>query len=128
MSPSERILAAITATVVQNCDPDLVMLFGSWAKRTANVYSDVDLLVVGRFRQSRRLRDTELSGELRRFPLRFDLHLLTPAELRAAAAQPYSYLSTIRGSSQCLYRRPGGPDPAEFGFRTSCDPDSASVS
>jgi len=88
MNPSERILAAITATVVQNCDPDLVMLFGSWAKRTASVYSDVDLLVIGGFRRSRRLRDAELRDDLRRFPLRFDLHLLTPAELRAAAAQP----------------------------------------
>jgi len=128
MNPHERILTAITETVVQNCDPDLVMLFGSWAKRTANVYSDVDLLVVGRFGRPRRLRDADLRDELRRFPLRFDLHLLTPAELRAAAARPYSYLNTIRGSSQCLYRRPGGPDPAVFGFRSSCDPDSAGVS
>jgi predicted nucleotidyltransferase len=127
MNPSERILAAITATVVQNCDPDLVMLFGSWAKRTASVYSDVDLLVIGGFRRSRRLRDAELRDDLRRFPLRFDLHLLTPAELRAAAAQPYSYLDTIRRSSRCLYRRPGGPDPVEFGFRVSCHPDSAGV-
>jgi predicted nucleotidyltransferase len=127
MTRTERILAAITATVVQDCDPDLVMLFGSWAKRTADVYSDVDLLVVGEFRRSHWLRDAELRDDLRRFPLRFDLHLLTPAELQAGMAKQYSYLDTIRGSSRCLYSRPGGPDPAEYGFRTSCGPASADV-
>jgi predicted nucleotidyltransferase len=113
---TERVLQAIIATIVRATDPDFVVLFGSWAKGTADVHSDVDLLVVREFRRSRRLRDAELRDALRRFPLRFDLHLLTPEELRNGAAQKHSYLDTIRGSSRCLYLRAGRSLPEDFGF------------
>ncbi len=52
------------------CDPDVVALFGSWAKGTADVHSDVDLLVVGPFRASPWLRDRELRDALRDFAIR----------------------------------------------------------
>jgi predicted nucleotidyltransferase len=98
-------LGVITDTVVDCCDPDAVVLFGSWAKGTADVHSDIDLLVVGPFRASPWLRDRELRDALRRFAVRFDLHLVTPAELVAGPA--HGYLDTLRTSCRVLYARPG---------------------
>ncbi|MGW0628478.1 nucleotidyltransferase domain-containing protein [Streptomyces sp. NPDC002758] len=106
-------LGAITDTVVECCDPDAVVLFGSWAKGTADVHSDIDLLVVGPFRASPWLRDRELRDALRRFAVRFDLHLVTPAELAAGPA--HGYLDTLRTSCRVLYTRPG-LDPGALGL------------
>ena len=98
----------VVETVVACCDPDAVVLFGSWAKGTADVHSDVDLLVIGPFRASPWLRDREVRDALRGFAIRFDLHLVTPAEL--AAAPRHGYLDTIRSSCKVLYTRPGLPE------------------
>ncbi|QDP95437.1 nucleotidyltransferase domain-containing protein [Microlunatus elymi] len=103
----------ITDTAVACCDPDAVVLFGSWAKGTATVHSDIDLLVVGPYRASPWLRDRELRDALRRFAVRFDLHLVTPAELISGPA--YGYLDTLRASCRVLYARPG-LDPGDLGL------------
>jgi uncharacterized protein len=99
------LLGRVADTVVACCDPDAIVLFGSWAKGTADVHSDVDLLVVGPFRASPWLRDRELGDALGDLAIRFDLHLVTPAELLAAPA--HGYLDTLRSSCRVLYARPG---------------------
>jgi predicted nucleotidyltransferase len=99
------VIAAIVDTVVACCDPDAVVLFGSWAKGSANVHSDIDLLVVGPFRASPWLRDRELGDALRVFAVRFDLHLVTPTELLAAPR--HGYLDTVRRTCRVLYTRAG---------------------
>ena len=45
---ASEIAPMVVDTVVACCDPDAVVLFGSWAKGTADVHSDIDLLVIGR--------------------------------------------------------------------------------
>ena len=101
----ESVLRAITDVIVRCCDPEEVVLFGSWAKGTAGVASDVDLLVIGAFTTSWWLRDRELRDELRAFPVPVDLHMLTRAELAVEAARPHTYLNTLQATSRCLYRR-----------------------
>lgn len=101
----ERVLPAITSLVVQALDPDEVVLFGSVAKGTASSHSDVDLLVIGRFAGARHRRGAELRGLLDRYPLRFDLHLLTRDEEQKELARPQSWLATLREHARVLYVR-----------------------
>ena len=108
----DSVLRAVTDLIVRCCDPEEVVLFGSWAKGSARVGSDLDLLVLGDFQASRWLRDRELRDELRVFPIPVDLHLLTREEFTMESAKPHTYLNTLRWSSRCLYRR---PDSAEQG-------------
>jgi predicted nucleotidyltransferase len=105
MHEIEPVLRTITNVIVRCCDPEEVVLFGSWAKGTAGVTSDVDLLVIGDFTSSRWLRDRELQDELHAFAIPIDLHMLTRAELRIEAARPPNYLNTLQAASRCLYRR-----------------------
>ena len=98
--PAEQVLQALVSVVVDTCDPDEVHLFGSWAKGTTHRHSDIDLLVVGGFRQSSWIRDSELREALREFPIAVDLHLLTPEELSAGSARPHTYLNTALASSR----------------------------
>ncbi|MEV4704427.1 nucleotidyltransferase domain-containing protein [Actinoplanes sp. NPDC049316] len=100
-------LATVVDVIVSHCDPDEIILFGSWVKGTAHRHSDIDLLVIGPFTASRWLRDRELHEALRDFPIAVDLHLLTPRELAAESARPYTYLNTLRATSRFVYLRTG---------------------
>jgi predicted nucleotidyltransferase len=103
---SDCVLGAIVEVVLGHCDPDEIVLFGSWAKGTTHRYSDVDLLVIGTFRESSWLRDRELREAFREFPIAVDLHLLTAQELAVGSARAHAYLNTLLPTSRCLYRRP----------------------
>jgi predicted nucleotidyltransferase len=102
---AEPALREIVQLIVRCVDPEEVFLFGSIAKRSDNLQSDADLLVIGRFAGPRHRRGGELRGLLDRFALRIDLHLLTREEFAAEAAQPHSWLDTLRASSVRLYPR-----------------------
>lgn len=106
--PPEPALAAIIDVVLDYCDPDEVLLFGSWAKGTVHRYSDVDVLVIGPFGASPWIRDREIREALREFPVAVDLHLLTPEEFAIGSAKAHTYLNTLGETSRCLYRRPVG--------------------
>jgi predicted nucleotidyltransferase len=101
----ERALRSITALIVESCDPEAVLLFGSYAKGLDTPDSDLDLLVVGEFRESHHPRGLEVRELMRRFPIRIDLHFVTPAEVRAAPADPQGFLSSALTSSIPLYRK-----------------------
>ena len=102
----ERLIRKIVALIVQSCDPDEVVLFGSYAKNGAGVASDLDFLVVGDFHPSRYLRAREVRGVLASFAIPINLLLVTPAELEAAGAEPYSFYSSARMHGVSVYRRP----------------------
>jgi predicted nucleotidyltransferase len=107
-----RVLDSITRLIVQCCDPDYILLFGSYARGTAGPDSDLDLLVVGPFKESKWLRDREVSGLLSDFPIRVDLHLVTPQELAIEAHKPASFLGTLPSHAVSLYQRIGGSPTA----------------
>jgi predicted nucleotidyltransferase len=111
MSALPPVLGPVVDLVVRCCDPDEVLLFGSYAKGHADRHSDLDLLVVGDFRTSPYLRAREVRDLLARFPIPIDIHLVTWDELRAGARRPGSFLATIRCASIPLYRR----DPTDAG-------------
>jgi len=101
----ERALRSITGLIVRCCDPDAVVLFGSYAKGQENRDSDLDILVISDFREPPHLREHELRELLVRYPLRIDLHLVTPEEMAAELCKPYGFLSSVHGSGMRLYTR-----------------------
>jgi predicted nucleotidyltransferase len=102
----QRTLQSISDLIVHCCDPDGVLLFGSYAKGQANVESDVDLLVIGNFRESAYLRGDEVRQILRRrYPIRVDLHFVTREEVAGAAGSPHSFLGSVLPTGVYLYRR-----------------------
>ena len=102
----DRLLTTIVDTIVAHCDPDEILLFGSWAKGAAHRNSDVDILVIGPFAAPWWTRARGLLGALREFPVEVDLHMLTPEEYEAGRAKPYTYLNTLGETAVSLYRRP----------------------
>ncbi len=97
------VLKGITELIVQSCDPHKVVLFGSYAKGQENVESDLDILVIGDFKESCFLRGRELREALHRYPIGIDLHVVTPDEIAHETQQPFGFLSSILTSGVCLY-------------------------
>lgn len=101
----ERHLKRITDLIVQCCDPDQVLLFGSYAKQQANHYSDLDILVIGHFYESPYLRKQELQQLLGHYPIGIDLHMMTPEEVSYALKDHSGFVSSIVASSKLLYEK-----------------------
>jgi predicted nucleotidyltransferase len=105
-----RTVARLVDLIVRSCDPDEVVLFGSHAKGLAGRDSDLDVLVIGPFRQSIYLRAQEIEDLVADFPIRVDLHLLRPDELDDNR-HPHSFLNSIRMHGVSLYTRQAGLAP-----------------
>ncbi|HLF91598.1 MAG TPA: nucleotidyltransferase domain-containing protein, partial [Anaerolineales bacterium] len=58
---------AITELIIACCDPDEIILFGSLVKGNGRSDSDVDLLIISKFRESRYLRAQELKELLKQY-------------------------------------------------------------
>lgn len=101
----ERALRSITALIVQCCDPEAVLLFGSYAKGMESPDSDLDILVIGDFRESPYLRGHEVRELLRRYPIRIDLHIVTLGDVAIESRNPFGFLSSVLASSVIMYGR-----------------------
>jgi predicted nucleotidyltransferase len=66
--------------IVQEFDPDQVILFGSRARGDAGPDSDVDLLVVMDVKGSRLEKSVEILGALREFIVPKDILVTTPED------------------------------------------------
>jgi predicted nucleotidyltransferase len=92
----------LARSLVAECDPLAVLLFGSWAKGTANVHSDVDLVVVLRERPSPMQRAT-LEDAVHGVPMHVDLLLWTPADIAAARADPAGFAGSVLSGAIVLF-------------------------
>ena len=81
----ERLLKSMTETIVEAVHPDEVILFGSHAKGTERVGSDVDFLVVMPDAEETRRQCRRLTGRLYRhlaaFPVSKDILVYTRGEV-----------------------------------------------
>ncbi len=99
------VLDRISGLIVQACNPDKIVLFGSHSKGQENLESDLDILVIGSFQESRFLRDRELRQLLHGYPIRIDLHLVAPSEIAAEASKPFGFLSSALAHGMTLYEK-----------------------
>ncbi len=94
--------ARLAESLVAVCDPLAVLLFGSWAKGTANVNSDVDLIVILPQRPSPPVR-AALQDAVRGVPMHVDLLVWTPADVAAGRADPNGFPGSVLSESVSLY-------------------------
>ncbi|MFN0035265.1 MAG: nucleotidyltransferase domain-containing protein [Saprospiraceae bacterium] len=97
----------IVRIFVQKCQPEKIILFGSYAHGTANEDSDLDIAVVKKSELPRRKRSTEFRIALREngqrwlFPM--DVLVYTPEEMEAYKSDKYSLVHEILLTGKTLY-------------------------
>jgi predicted nucleotidyltransferase len=79
---SDDVLSEIRERLVSRFHPDKIILFGSQARGTADKRSDIDLLVICRFKGKRRRLIVEMDRELSKFDYAFDVVILKPDEFQ----------------------------------------------
>lgn len=103
----DGLLRRVTSLIVCACDPEKILLFGSYAKGQENADSDVDILVIGDFQGSSFLLEQELRQLLHSSPLRMDIHIATQGEIETEVLKPHGFLSSILSSGHLLYSKRG---------------------
>ena len=104
-------LRALAGRIGQRLPAATILLFGSHAKGTATARSDVDLFVVLEttlpFRARRSLLEPYLAGLL----ARVDVHVYTPEEASAAAAEAHSFVASVYKTGVVLFGDLDRPPP-----------------
>src|SRR5574340_997047 len=89
---TETLLQRICDQVVYLCDPQEIILFGSFASGNRRNDSDIDLLIVGSNLQNRQLMSREITGFIAQLGLHADIILLSTAEHEAEMKDAKSFL------------------------------------
>lgn len=95
----------VISRLVDQYDPDRIILFGSHASGNANESSDIDLLIVKetRLHPVERRIGAECVLSDRRLPL--DLHVYTPQELRDLFAAGSPFIEEVLDTGRLVYMR-----------------------
>jgi predicted nucleotidyltransferase len=100
---ASSLLADIVRRVVAVAEPDQIVLFGSAARGTMGLHSDVDLLIVksGRFHRGR-LTEAIYRG-LRGVEAAVDVVVATPEEIRRYHDDPYLIVAAALKEGKVVY-------------------------
>lgn len=102
---TEVLLEEITQRIVENFDPEKVILFGSQATGTSQTDSDVDLLVIMDATGSPVQRAVEVKRTCRPRFVSMDILVKTPEEVETRLRQGSFFLKHIMEQGTVLYER-----------------------
>jgi predicted nucleotidyltransferase len=91
--------------IVQELNPEKIVLFGSYAYGNPNPHSDVDLLVIMKTKASRKDRSWAVSRLLLPRPFPVDILVKTPREVKEELASGDFFLKEILSRGKVLYDR-----------------------
>ena len=100
---SEETLREATRRLVEQFKPTRIILFGSQARGTADVHSDVDLLVICPVTGRKRELMVAMDRALRGLPLARDIIVLSPEELEHDRHIPGTVARPASLEGQVLY-------------------------
>ncbi len=86
------------------CDPKEVILFGSYAKGKSHIDSDIDILVIGSFKEPKYLISRELKELLSQFSIKIDILLATPDDITSSNLERFSFFQSLQMHSISLYK------------------------
>jgi len=95
----------ISKKIIQNTDPEKIILFGSYAKGDYNDDSDLDFIVVKQSNLPRHKRGLEIRRLFYGLLVPFDLKIYTPEEYNNELKNKYSFLNSAIKNSKVLYER-----------------------
>src|ERR1041384_6517092 len=94
----DTLIQQIIEHIVTYCNPDRILLFGSYAKGQPSPFSDIDLLIIKNTTLPAHRRSNSLQHLFFDCPLPLDLLLFSSEEVADELKKPYSFISTISRS------------------------------
>jgi uncharacterized protein len=104
---SEDILQEATRRLAEKFRPERIILFGSYARGTADDHSDVDFMVItdAAKRRNRHRMMSEMDGALRGLRIAKDIIVLTSAEFEEEKEIPGTTARYVSKEGKVLYDR-----------------------
>lgn len=103
--PVGKSLGPAVQKIVQELNPEKIVLFGSYAYGSPNPHSDVDLLVIMKTRASQKDRSWAVSRLLLPRPFPVDILVKTPQEVKKGLEAGDFFLKEILTRGKVLYVR-----------------------
>lgn len=102
---NEKLIQEIVKRIVENHNPEKLLLYGSQANGDTNKDSDIDLLVIKNSDLPRYKRSRKIRFLLKGLKLPFDIIEYTPEEIEKWKNVKNSFIYNVFHSSKVLYER-----------------------
>ena len=102
---TEREIARLVQEIVARIDPQAVMVFGSYAKGTATIKSDLDLFVIKETHVPMVNRSATLASIVAHQLVNVDVHVYTPEEVQELRREPMSFVSSVLKSGKLIFSK-----------------------
>jgi len=101
----KRTLEKIVDYAIKITEPEEIILFGSTANGTANVFSDVDLLIISDNPLIKKDAVVRIRNFSESYCLKADVLIYTKAELKTELNTPFSFVSAIVKTGKIIYKK-----------------------
>jgi len=102
---TQQELDQIITRMIRLCQPEKIILFGSYANGTALENSDLDLFLVQDTKESAVERSAMIRENLRDFLLPMDILVYTPDEVEKDKDRKFTFVHEVLKSGKVLYAR-----------------------
>jgi len=103
LTPKE--IDKLVRRIVARIQPQKVIIFGSYAKGTATIESDLDFLVIKETELPMANRADELMPMLSHALIRVDVRTYTPEEVEEYGKEQHSFLNSILKSGKTVFEK-----------------------
>lgn len=101
----QKTIHKIVDYAVHVAAPEMILIFGSYARCEENVYSDLDLLIVTRTPFMKKEIGQRISAYANGCAMKADVIVCTPEEMEKASLKPLSFLHTIVQEGKMVYQK-----------------------
>lgn len=102
MFTEEEIEAIVRRIVAQIC-PEKVIVFGSYAKGTATIRSDLDLFIIQNTELPMALRAAQVKPWIAHSLIPIDVHIYTREEVEAYQQEEFSFVKSVLKTGRVVY-------------------------
>ena len=102
LTPTE--IDTLVGRIVARIQPKQVIIFGSYAKGTATIKSDLDIFVIKETELPMVNRADYLKPMLFHALIPVDVHIYTPEEVEEYGKEPFSFVNSILKSGKTVFR------------------------
>ena len=103
LTPTE--IDSLVRRIVARIQPQKVIIFGSYAKGTATIKSDLDVFVIKETELPMASRADDLKPVLSRALIPVDVHIYTPEEVKEYGKGQFSFINSILKSGNTVFER-----------------------
>jgi predicted nucleotidyltransferase len=98
-------IETIVERIVARMQPQKVIIFGSYAKGTATIKSDLDIFIIKETELPPANRAVTLMPLLASILNRVDVHVYTPEEVEAYREEPFSFVNSVFKSGKTVFEK-----------------------